>query len=97
VAKMLRIKQVKSANGANPAQRDTLRTLGLHGIGTVVERPDRPEFRGMVRTVAHLVKTDEPQADRPVADSTQADRPAADSAAEHVDADQPVAEGAASG
>jgi large subunit ribosomal protein L30 len=59
VAKMLRIQQVKSANGANPAQRDTLRTLGLHGIGTVVERPDAPEFRGMVRAVAHLVKTDD--------------------------------------
>jgi large subunit ribosomal protein L30 len=66
---MLQIKQVKSANGANPAQRDTLRTLGLHGIGTLVERPDTPAFRGMVRTVAHLVKTDDPQADRPAAES----------------------------
>jgi large subunit ribosomal protein L30 len=63
---MLQIKQVKSANGANPAQRDTLRTLGLHGIGTTVERPDMPEFRGMVRAVAHLVavEADDPRADR---------------------------------
>jgi large subunit ribosomal protein L30 len=56
VADKLRIRQVKSSNGANPAQRDTLRTLGLRGIGTEVERPDEPHFRGMVRTVAHLVE-----------------------------------------
>jgi large subunit ribosomal protein L30 len=56
LAGKLRITQVKSSNGANPAQRDTLRTLGLRGIGTAVERPDEPQFRGMVRTVAHLVE-----------------------------------------
>jgi large subunit ribosomal protein L30 len=58
MASTLRIKQVKSANGANPAQRDTLRTLGLHGIGTTAERPDEPHFRGMVQTVAHLVEVE---------------------------------------
>jgi large subunit ribosomal protein L30 len=58
MASKLRIKQVKSSNGANPAQRDTLRTLGLHGIGTASERPDEPHFLGMVQTVAHLVEVE---------------------------------------
>ena len=58
MAEMLLIRQVKSANGANPTQRDTLRTLGLRGIGSAVERPDTPEFRGMVQTVRHLVEVE---------------------------------------
>jgi len=59
MAEKLVIKQVKSANGANPRQRDTLRTLGLHRIGSVVERPATPEFQGMVRTVRHLVEIED--------------------------------------
>jgi large subunit ribosomal protein L30 len=55
MADTLRITQVKSANGANPAQRDTLRTLGLRRIGSSTERPDHPTVRGMIRTVDHLV------------------------------------------
>jgi large subunit ribosomal protein L30 len=55
----LRIIQVKSANGSNPAQRDTLRSLGLRGIGSSTERPDEPVFRGMVATVGHLVNVEE--------------------------------------
>jgi large subunit ribosomal protein L30 len=54
----LRIEQMRSANGASPAQRDTLRTLGLRGIGTSTERPDEPNFRGMVDTVRHLVRVE---------------------------------------
>lgn len=57
VAATLRIRQVRSSNGASPAQRDTLRTLGLRGIGATTERPDDPVFRGMVATVRHLVET----------------------------------------
>ncbi len=49
------IKQVKSANGANGRQRDTLRSLGLRGIGKTVERDDSPQLRGMVHAVRHLV------------------------------------------
>jgi large subunit ribosomal protein L30 len=59
MADTLRIKQVKSANGANPAQRDTLRTLGLRRIGATTERPDHPTVRGMIRTVQHLVDVQE--------------------------------------
>ena len=36
-------------------QRDTLRSLGLKRIGDVVMKEDRPEIRGMVATVPHLV------------------------------------------
>ena len=50
------ITQVKSSNGANGRQRDTLRSLGLRGIGKTVERPDSPQLRGMVHAVRHLVE-----------------------------------------
>jgi large subunit ribosomal protein L30 len=53
------IKQVKSSNGANQPQRDTLRSLGLRGIGKSVERPDSPQLRGMVHRVRHLIVVEE--------------------------------------
>jgi large subunit ribosomal protein L30 len=52
----VRITQRRSASGVLPNQRDTLRTLGLRGIGRAVERSDSPELRGMLRTVEHLVE-----------------------------------------
>jgi large subunit ribosomal protein L30 len=52
------ITQVKSANGTNGRQRDTLRSLGLRGIGKSVEREDSPQLRGMVHAVRHLVKVE---------------------------------------
>ncbi|MDR0593054.1 MAG: 50S ribosomal protein L30 [Bifidobacteriaceae bacterium] len=55
----LKITQIKSGIGGKRNQRETLRTLGLRKIGQTVERPDEPVFRGMVRTVAHLVKVEE--------------------------------------
>jgi large subunit ribosomal protein L30 len=55
----MKITQVKSSNGANKPQKDTLRSLGLRGIGKTVERPDSPQLRGMVHKVRHLVKIDE--------------------------------------
>jgi large subunit ribosomal protein L30 len=55
----LAIKQVKSANGTDQSQRDTLRTLGLRRIGHVVERPDSPQLRGMVPKVQHLIVVEE--------------------------------------
>jgi large subunit ribosomal protein L30 len=54
----LRIKQVRSANGASPRQRDTLRSLRLGRIGRSVERSDSPELRGMLRKVEHLVEVE---------------------------------------
>ena len=56
MAAKLRITQYRSTNGANPAQRATLRTLGLGRIGRSVERPDEPTVRGAIRTVQHLVR-----------------------------------------
>jgi large subunit ribosomal protein L30 len=53
------ITQVKSANGANGRQRDTLRSLGLRGIGKSVEREDSPALRGMVHAVRHLVEVED--------------------------------------
>lgn len=55
----LKITQVKSTVGGKQNQKDTLRTLGLRRIGQSVVRPDRPEVRGAIRTVAHLVKVEE--------------------------------------
>ena len=58
----LRITQRRSATGSSPSQRDTLRTLGLRGIGRTVERGDSPQLRGMIRAVEHLVEVSEPDA-----------------------------------
>jgi large subunit ribosomal protein L30 len=52
------ITQVKSTNGANPRQRETLRSLGLGKIGRSTEREESDVVRGMIAKVAHLVKVD---------------------------------------
>jgi large subunit ribosomal protein L30 len=52
------IRQVRSANGASPKQRDTLRSLRLGRIGRTARAGDSPELRGMLRVVAHLVEVD---------------------------------------
>ena len=51
----LQVRQVKSRNGANQRQRDTLRSLGLRRIGHTVEVRDSPQARGMLHAVRHLV------------------------------------------
>jgi large subunit ribosomal protein L30 len=55
----LRITQIKSRNGSNQRQLDTLRSIGLRKIGQTVEQPDSPQMRGMVHAVRHLVKVEE--------------------------------------
>lgn len=52
----LEIKQVRSEIGTKPKHRGTLRALGLGRIGRTHMLPDRPEIRGMVARVAHLVE-----------------------------------------
>jgi large subunit ribosomal protein L30 len=55
----IKVTQVKSAIGAKPKQRGTLRALGLRRIGHTNTLPDRPEIRGMIRRVPHLVTVEE--------------------------------------
>ncbi len=55
----LKVSQHRSSIGCKANQRNTLRTLGLRKIGDVVVRADRPEVRGMVNTVRHLVTVEE--------------------------------------
>jgi large subunit ribosomal protein L30 len=55
----IRVTQVKSAIGSKPKQRGTLRALGLRRINHTVELPDRPEIRGMIARVPHLVAIEE--------------------------------------
>ena len=55
----LKVTQVKSTVGTKHMHRETVRSLGLKRIGHSVIKEDRPEFRGMVRTVRHLVTMEE--------------------------------------
>jgi large subunit ribosomal protein L30 len=55
----MKVTQVRSSNGADRKQRDTLRSLGLRRIGHTVEVNDTPQARGMVHAVRHLVTVDE--------------------------------------
>jgi large subunit ribosomal protein L30 len=55
----LRITQIRSAIGGKQNQRETLRTLGLKRLHHQVVREDKPEVRGMIATVAHLVTVEE--------------------------------------
>ena len=59
MAARLKVTQLKSSNGGKQNQRDSLRTLGLKRIGDIVVREDTKSNRGLVNTVAHLVKVEE--------------------------------------
>lgn len=53
------VTQVRSGIGSKPKHRGTLRALGLGRIGKSNRLPDRPEIRGMIARVPHLVKVTE--------------------------------------
>jgi large subunit ribosomal protein L30 len=55
----LRVTQVRSVIDRPKDQKDTVRRLGLHRINDTVEKDDRPEIRGMVAKVRHLVRVEE--------------------------------------
>lgn len=55
----LKVTQTRSGIGQKPNQRDTLRSIGLKRIGDVAVKEDRPEIRGMLSTVTHLVSVEE--------------------------------------
>jgi large subunit ribosomal protein L30 len=72
MAGKLRVTLVKSPISHNPANRATVKALGLHRIGESIEIDDTPQLRGMVRAIQFLLKTEELDA----ADSAVATRPA---------------------
>jgi large subunit ribosomal protein L30 len=55
----LKVTQTKSKIGSKQEHKQTLRSLGLHRIGDSVVKQDRPEIRGMINAVRHLVTVEE--------------------------------------
>jgi large subunit ribosomal protein L30 len=55
----IKVTQIKSSIGTKPKHRGTLRALGLRGIGQTNTLPDRPEIRGMIAKVPHLISVEE--------------------------------------
>lgn len=55
----LRVTQVKSAIGRKEVQKRTLKALGLRRLNHTVVHPDRPEIRGMINRVVHLLEVEE--------------------------------------
>lgn len=59
MAKQLKITQVRSASDKGRKQVGTIRALGLKRLGHTVVQEDKPEIRGMIRAVGHLVQVEE--------------------------------------
>jgi large subunit ribosomal protein L30 len=55
----LKVTQVRSKIGGTRVQRDSLRSLGLKRVGHAVVKDDRPEIRGMIQVVNHLIAVEE--------------------------------------
>lgn len=55
----LRVTQIRSATNRGAKQRGTIRALGLTRLGQSVVHEDRPEIRGMISAVGHLVEVEE--------------------------------------
>jgi large subunit ribosomal protein L30 len=56
--KTLKLRYHKSFIGYAKDQRETVKALGFHRLGQVVEKPDNPSVRGMVHKVRHLVEVE---------------------------------------
>jgi large subunit ribosomal protein L30 len=74
----LKVTQVRSTICTKPKHRGTLRALGLRGVGKSRILPDRPEVRGMIARVPHLVTVEAAEPDETAAQNlrTQATRQA---------------------
>ncbi len=59
MANQLLVTQIRSGIGTKPKHRGTLRALGLRKLGQSNTLPDRPEIRGMIARVPHLVDVKE--------------------------------------
>jgi large subunit ribosomal protein L30 len=57
-SRKLRVKQVRSSIKRPKRQKETLRALGLRKIGSWRIHEDKPEIRGMIRRVNHLIETE---------------------------------------
>ena len=61
----LKVTQVRSVIHRPKDQKQTVRRLGLHRIRDSVIKDDRPEIRGMIAKVQHLVRVEEVGGDGP--------------------------------
>jgi large subunit ribosomal protein L30 len=57
----LKVTLIRSRIGTKPKQRGTIRALGMGRIGSTNTLPDRPEIRGMIARVPHMVTVEEIQ------------------------------------
>ena len=57
----LKVTLIRSRIGTKPKQRGTVRALGLGKIGSTNTLPDRPEIRGMIARVPHMITVEEIQ------------------------------------
>ena len=55
----LKVTQVRSVIDRPKDQKDTIRRLGLHRMHDSVVKDDKPEIRGMIAKVRHLVTVEE--------------------------------------
>ena len=74
----LRVTQVRSGISTKPKHRGTLRALGLRGVGRSRVLPDRPDVRGMLARVPHLVTVE------PADEDAAAQQQARSSSARHA-------------
>lgn len=59
MAKELKITQIKSHTGYDKNQRLTIKALGIKRLHQAVTHKDRPEIRGMINKVKHLLRVEE--------------------------------------
>ncbi len=55
----LKLTQIRSATSRGKKQQGTIRALGLKRLGHTVVHEDKPEIRGMIRSVGHLLEVEE--------------------------------------
>jgi len=60
----LKVTQIRSVIHRPKDQKATIRALGLHRMHDTVVKDDRPEIRGMIAKVSHLVRVEETQGGR---------------------------------
>ena len=53
---MMRLEYYRSSISTPEKHKRVVKGLGLRKLNQIVVRPDRPEFRGMVKKVPHLLE-----------------------------------------